>query len=280
MCVAEVFRRGIARRGIAGGSVILALSLGGPAARAQSLSTDDASFASPAASRLRGSPTFLGKRSRGLQEHRAQDDRQRRSPDFDRWGIELSVGHEMFTGLPGEISTEGFFLSAGFYLGGSLAVIAETGTTGWATGRLTTPGRAPQKFVDTSRYWPSKPAACPEIDAVFGTYLGGVQYRLRFRGTAVFVRGLAGRAEYSGTATEIGESGVHTSCYDAFGSGRALAAGGGVDVHLNDRIAIRVMADYRRLAVPSLEGMESVFMASDGAGLDMGRVAVGLVLGI
>ncbi len=105
---------------------------------------------------------------------------------------------------------EGFFLSAGFYLGGSLAVIAGTGTTGWATGRLTTPGRAPQKF----------------------------------------------------------------------GSGRALAAGGGVDVHLNDRIAIRVMADYRRLAVPSLEGMESVFMASDGARLDMGRVAVGLVLGI
>ena len=295
----------ICRRGIAGGGVILALSLGGPAARAQSLSTDDASsaapapsrlrgspvddgdesnsgdYAAPAPSRLRGSPTLSGKRSRGLEERRTPDDRQGRSSYFDRWGIELSVGHEMFTGLPGEISTEGFFLSAGLYLGGSLAVIAETGTTGWANGRLTAPGRAPQKFVDAPRYWPSKPAACPEVDAGFGAYLGGVQYRRRFRRTAVFVRGLAGRAEYSGTATESGESGVHTSCYDAFGSGRALAAGGGVDVHLNDRIALRVMADYRRLAIPSLEGMESVFMApDDGARLDMARVAVGLVLGI
>jgi hypothetical protein len=268
-------------RGIAGGGVILALSLGGPAARAQSLSTDDASSASPAPARLSASPTFSVKRSRGLQGRRAPDDRQRRSSYFDRWDIELSIGAEALEGLPDAISTEGFFLSAGLYLGGSLAVIAETGTTGRAAGRLTTPGRAPQKFVDTSRYWPSKPAACPRIDAGFGTYLAGVQYRRRFRRTAVLVRGLAGRAEYSGTATEIGEGGVHTSCYDAFGSGRALAAGGGIDVHLNDRIAIRVLADYRRLAVPSLEGMESVFMApADGARLDMVRVAVGLVIGI
>lgn len=83
------------------------------------------------------------------------------------------------------------------------------------------------------------------------------------------------------SASEIGKSGVRTSCYDAFGSGRALAAGGGVDVHLNDRIAIRVIADYRRLAVPSLEGMETVFMEPDAdARLDMVRVAVGFVLGI
>ena len=207
--------------------------------------------------------------------------RAQSSPYFDRWGIELSGGSEALEGLPGAISTEGFFLSAGLYLSGSLAVIAETGTTGWATGRLTTPGRAPQRFVDAPRSWPSKPAACPEIRAGFGTYLGGVQYRRRFRRTAVFVRGLAGRAEYSGTATEMGEHGVHTSCYEAFGAGRALAAGGGVDVHLSDRIAIRVLVDYRRLAVPSLDGMEAVLMAPDaGARLDMVRVAVGLVLGI
>ena len=206
---------------------------------------------------------------------------QKQSPYFDRWGVELSVGSEALEGLPDAISTEGFFLSAGLYLSGSLAVIAETGTTGWATGRLTTPGRAPQEFVDAPRYWPSKPASCPEIDAGFGTYLGGVQYRRRFRRTAVFVRGLAGRAEYSGTATEVGAGDVHTSCYEAFGSGRALAAGGGVDVHLNDRFAIRVLADYRRLAVPSLEGMETVLMARDaGARLDMVRVAVGLVFGM
>ena len=203
------------------------------------------------------------------------------SPYLDRWGIELSVGYEAFKGLPGAVSTEGFFLSAGLYLGDSLALVAETGTTGWASGHLTTPGRAPQKFVDAPRSWPSKPAACPEIDAGFGSYLGGVRFRRRFRGSAVFVHGLAGRAEYSGTATEVGASGVRTSCYEAFGSGRAVAAGGGVDVHLDDRIAIRVMADYRRLAVASLEGMETVFMAPDaGARLDMVRVAVGLVLGI
>ena len=52
-------------------------------------------------------------------------------------------------------------------------------------------------------------------------------------------------------------------------------------MHLNDRIAIRVIADYRRLAVPSLEGMETVFMEPDAdARLDMVRVAVGFVLGI
>ena len=207
--------------------------------------------------------------------------RAQSSPYFDRWDIELSVGTEALEGLPDAISTEGFFLSAGLYLGGSLAVIAETGTTGRATGRRTTPGRAPQQFVDTSRYRPSKPAACPEIEAGFGTYLAGMQYRRRFRRTAVLVRGLAGRAEYSGTATEIGAGGVHNSCYEAFGTGRALAAGGGVDVHLGERIAIRILADYRRLAVPSLDGMEVVLMAPDaGARLDMVRIAIGLVFGI
>ena len=266
MCIAD-----ISHRGIAAGGVIVALSLSGSSARAQFLPTDAGTIWSPVASRPPG----------GLGAHRAQDGRQQRSPYFDRWGFEVSIGYEALEGLPDAVSTEGLFVSAGFYLSASLAVIAETGTTGWATGRLTTRGRAPQKFVDAPRSWPSKPAACPEIDAGFGTYLGGVQYRRRFRRSTAFVQGLAGRAEYSGTATEIGESGVGTSCYDVFGTGRALAAGGGVDVHLNDRMAIRVVADYRRLAVPSLEGMETVFMARDAdAHLDMVRVAVGFVLGI
>lgn len=275
MRVADVFRRGIA----AGGTIVF-LGLTVPA-MAQSLPTRVATTVSLVGSGLPDAPAVSGKPPGGLLAREERDARQTRSPYFDRWGIELSGGSEALEGLPGAISTEGFFLSAGFYLGGSLAVIAETGTTGWATGRLTTPGRAPERFVDAPRSWPSKPAACPEIDAGFGTYLGGVQYRGRFRRTAVLVRGLAGRAEYSGTATEVGGSGVHTSCYEAFGTGRALVAGGGIDVHLNDRIAIRVLADFRRLAVPSLEGMESVFMApGDGARLDMVRVAVGLVLGI
>ena len=276
MGVADIFHRGIAA-----GAVIVLLSLSGPSATAQPLPEDAATIRPPAAPRLRGAPTRSGEPAGGLPARGDPDGREERSPYFDRWGIELSVGYEAFKGLPGAVSTEGFFLSAGLYLSDSLALVAETGTTGWASGRLTTPGRAPQKFVDAPRSWPSKPAACPEVDAGFGTYLGGVKYRSRFRGGAVFAHGLAGRAEYSGTATAVGASGVRTSCYEAFGSGRAVAAGGGVDVHLNDRIAIRVMADYRRLAVPSLEGMESVFMApDDGARLDMVRVAVGLVLGI
>ena len=271
----------ICRRGVAGGGSIVILGLSGPSAMAQPLPANAATSVSPLALRLDGPSTPAGKPPGGLVAHKDREARQRQSPYFDRWGIELSVGSEALGGLPGAISTEGFFLSAGLYLSGSLAVIAETGTTGRATGRLKTPGRAPQPFVDSPRYWPSKPAACPEIDARFGTYLGGVQYRRRFRRTAVFIRGLAGRAEYSGTATEIGESGVHTSCYEAFGSGRALAAGGGVDVSLTDRFVIRFLADYRRLAVPSLDGMETVFMAPGaGARLDMVRVAVGLVLGM
>lgn len=276
MGVADLFHRGIAA-----GGVIVLVSLSGPPAGAQPVPEDAATIRPSAAPRLRSTPTRSGKPPGRLPARGDPDGREERSPYFDRWGIELSVGYEAFKGLPGAVSTEGFFLSAGLYLGDSLALVAETGTTGWASGRLTTPGQVPQEFVDGARSWPSKPAACPEIDAGFGTYLGGVKYRRRFRGGAVFAHGLAGRAEYSGRATEIGESGVGTSCYEAYGTGRAVAAGGGIDVHLNDRIAIRVMADYRRLAVPSLEGMETVFMASEaGARLDMVRGAIGFVFGL
>ena len=276
MGVAAIFHRGI----VAGGLVAL-LSLSGLPAAAQPPPEDATAIPSGSTPLLRSTPTRSGKPPGGLPVRGDPAGQEKRSPYFDRWGIELSVGYEVFKGLPGAISTEGFFLSAGLYLSDSLALVGETGTTGWASGRLTTPGRAPQKFVDAARPWPSKPAACPEIDAGFGSYLGGVRYRRRFRGTAVFVHGLAGRAEYSGTATEIGQSGVRTSCYEAFASGRAVAAGGGIDVHLNDRIALRVTADYRRLAVPSLEGMETVFMAPDAAAhLDMVRGAIGFVFGL
>ena len=275
MCVVDIFRRGIA----AGGVTVL-VSLSGPPAGAQPLPEDAATIRSPAATRLWSTPTRAGKAPSGLPARGDPGGHEERSPYFDRWGIEVSVGYEAPRGLPGAVSFEGLFLSAGLYLNDSLALVAETGTTGRASGRLTTPGQAPQKFVDAARSWPSKPAACPEIDAGFGTYLGGVKYRRRFRGGAVFAHGLAGRAEYSGRATEIGESGVRTSCYEVFGTGRAVAAGGGIDVHLNDRIAIRVSADYRRLAVPSLEGMETVLMARDAARLDMVRGAIGFVLGL
>lgn len=88
MRVADVFRRGIAA-----GGLIVVPSLGGPSAMAQSLPTHAATSVSAVASRLDGPPTPSGKPPGGLLERRVQDGRQRRSPYFDRWGIELSVGY-------------------------------------------------------------------------------------------------------------------------------------------------------------------------------------------
>ena len=96
----------------------------------------------------------------------------------------------------------------------------------WANDRLETPGRA-------------EPAACPEIHAGFHTFMGGVQYRLsRVRRSTRFVQVLAGRASFAGTANELDRD-VFSSCFRAVASGFALAAGGGVDVHLTDRLAFR-----------------------------------------
>ena len=111
--------------------------------------------------------------------------------------------------------------------------------------------------------------------------MGGVQYRLsRVRRSTRFVQILAGRASLAGTANELDRD-VSSSCFRAFASGFALAAGGGVDVHLTDRLAFRVAADYRRLAIPALEGTERVFMRDDADHhLGMVRFAVGFVLSI
>ena len=139
----------------------------------------------------------------------------------------------------------------------------------WADGRLETPGGA------------GPAAACTDIQAGFHTFMGGVQYRLsRVRRSTRFVRVLAGRASFAGTAREL-RDGAYTGCLDAFSSGWALAAGAGVDFHLTDRLALRVAADYRRVAIPSLEGTERVFMRDDAdRHLGMMRVAVGFALGI
>ena len=55
----------------------------------------------------------------------------------------------------------------------------------------------------------------------------------------------------------------------------------GWTLHLTDRLALRIAADYRRLAIPALEGTERVFMEGDADHhLGMVRVTVGFVLSI
>ena len=205
----------------------------------------------------------------GRPARSAQGDQPRPATYFDSGGLHLALGAASFWQQPTAQPEAATFLSAGLHLGRSVAVVAEMGRGWWADGRLETPGGA------------GPAAACSEIQAGFHTFMGGVQYRLpRARRSTRFVRVLAGRASFAGTASEL-HDGVYTGCLDAFSSGWALAAGAGVDFHLSDRLALRVAADYRRVAIPSLEGTERVFMRDDAdRHLGMMRVAVGFALGI
>ena len=205
----------------------------------------------------------------GRPARSSQSDQPRPATYFDSGGLHLALGAASFWQQPTAQPEAATFLSAGLHLGRSVAVVAEMGRGWWADGRLETPGGA------------GPAAACSEIQAGFHTFMGGVQYRLpRARRSTRFVRVLAGRASFAGTASEL-HDGVYTGCLDAFSSGWALAAGAGVDFHLSDRLALRVAADYRRVAIPSLEGTERVFMRDDAdRHLGMMRVAVGFALGI
>ena len=202
----------------------------------------------------------------GRTEQGASDDQRQPATHFERGSLQLALGAASFWERPAAQPKAATFLSAGLHLSPSLAVVGEMGRGWWASDRLETPGRA-------------DPAACAEIHAGFHTFMGGVQYRLsRVRRSTRFVQVLAGRASFAGTANEL-DSGASSSCFRAFSSGFALAAGGGVDVHLTDRLALRVAADYRRLAIPALEGTERVFMEGDADHhLGMVRVTVGFVL--
>ena len=205
----------------------------------------------------------------GRPERSAQSDQPPPATYFDSGGLHLALGAASFWQQPTAQPEAATFLSAGLHLSRSLAVVAEMGRGWWADGRLETPGGT------------GTAAACSDIQAGFHTFMGGVQYRLsRVRRSTRFVRVLAGRASFAGTASEF-HDGVYTGCLDAFSSGWALAAGAGVDFHLTDRLALRVAADYRRVAIPSLEGTERVFMRDDAdRHLGMMRVAVGFALGI
>ena len=207
--------------------------------------------------------------SETLAQSLPADDQPPQARYFDGGGLHLALGAASFWQQPTAQPEAATFLSAGLHLGRSVAVVAEMGRGWWADGRLETPGGA------------GPAAACSEIQAGFHTFMGGVQYRLsRVRRRTRFVRVLAGRASFAGTASEL-RDGVHAGCLDAFSSGWALAAGAGVDFHLTDRLALRVAADYRRVAIPSLDGTERVFMRDDAdRHLGMMRVAVGFALGI
>ena len=202
-------------------------------------------------------------------ERSAQHDRPPQATYFDNGGLHLALGAASFWQQPTAQPEAATFLSAGLHFGRSVAVVAEMGRGWWADGRLETTDRA------------GPAAACTDIQAGFHTFMGGVQYRLaRVRRSTRFVRVLAGRASFAGTSREL-RDGAYTGCLDAFSSGWALAAGAGVDFHLTDRLALRVAADYRRVAIPSLEGTERVFMRDDAdRHLGMMRVAVGFALGI
>ena len=193
---------------------------------------------------------------------------------FNRWGLELAVGaHASAITVP--------FASAGLYLDDSLAVVVEATVGRHVSGEVSAAGPAPQAFLDSPRSWPSKPAACPRVRAFSDTLMGGVQYRRPMRRVTPFAQVLGGRASHAAIASEPKADGVETSCYEAFGSGRAIAAAGGVDVHLGRRFRLRLLADYRRLAVPALEGLETVLTEhGPGGHLRLARVAVAFVLGI
>ena len=253
---------------VRGGVILIAVTgfLHGSAAVAQSLPADGSALPAVGSLRLARVPV---EPPSGRMEPSAQGDQQPQATYFDRGGLHLALGATSFWQRPTAQPEAATFLSAGLHLSRSLAVVGELGR-GWrASGRLETPGGA-------------GPASCSDIHAGFHTFMGGVQYRLsRARRSTRFVQVLAGRASFAGTASEPDNGGAYSRCFDAFSSGLALAAGGGVDFHLTDRLALRVAAAYRRLSLPSLEGTERVFMRDDAdRHLGMVRVAVGFVLGI
>ena len=265
----------LAVTGVVGASAAVAQSLpadvheavvGASAAVAQSLSADGQEPARGRAPRPGRAP--VEPRGGGMARS-AQGDQPPPARYFDSGGLHLALGAASFWQRPTAQPEAATFLSAGLHLSRSLAVVGEMGRGWWADGRLDAPGGA------------GPAAGCPDIHAGFHTFMGGVQYRLpRARRSTRFVRVLAGRASFAGTAREL-DDGVYTGCFDAFSSGWALAGGGGVDFHLTDRLALRVAADYRRVAIPSLEGTERVFMRDDAdRHLGMMRVAVGFALGI
>ena len=259
MRMGRVVRRGITLMAVTG-------AMGGSAAVAQSLpaGSELPAVESPRLARI---PADL---PGGRVERGVQGDQPAQETYFDSGGLHLALGAASFWQRPTAQPEAATFLSGGMHLSRSLAVIGEMGRGWWASGRLETPGGT------------GPAAACADIHAGFHTFMGGVQYRLpRARRSTRFIQVLAGRASFAGTAGKLDAGGASSRCFDAFSSGLALAAGGGVDFHLTDRLALRVAAAYRHLAIPSLEGTERVFMRDDAdRHLGMVRVALGFVLGI
>ena len=181
-------------------------------------------------------------------EQGASDDQRQPATHFERGSLQLALGAASFWERPAAQPKAATFLSAGLHLSPSLAVVGEMGRGWWASDRLETPGRA-------------EPAACAEIHAGSTPSWEACSTDCRGSGAAHGSSRSSPAARHS-PANEL-DSGASSSCFRAFSSGFALAAGGGVDVHLTDRLALRIAADYRRLAIPALEGTERVFMEGD-----------------
>ena len=197
---------------------------------------------------LAGAVVVLSGSAALAQSGPAERESGARRPFISRWSFELAIG----AGSSASVMEP--FGSAGLYLDDSLAVVVEAGGGRHVNGEVPATGPAPQAFLDSPRSWPSKPASCPRVSAFSSTFMGGVQYRLPARHVTPFLQVLGGQASYAATASEPKPDGAAVSCYESFGSGRAMAAGGGIGVHLGDRFRLRLIADYRRLAVPGSRG--------------------------
>ena len=113
----------------------------------------------------------------GRAERSARDDRRPEPSYFERGSLQLALGAATFWERPAAQPEAATFLSAGLHLSPSLAVVGEMGRGWWARGRVETPSRA------------APAAACPDIQAGFHTFMGGVQYRLgRVRRSTKFVQ--------------------------------------------------------------------------------------------
>lgn len=96
-----------------------------------------------------------------------------------------------------------------------------------------------------------------DFDLSMHAYLGGIRIRREHRAVTPFAQVLAGMARAAVSSPDGGESDY------AF----ALQPGGGVDIRITDRLAVRVQGDYR-------------FISEERAQFRELRVAAGLAFGL
>ena len=136
---------------------------------------------------------------------------------------EIAGGYQA-SGSEADADLRGWFLSGGFDLTPALALVGEVSVAG-DSGAIEIP------FL-------------PELGLEFGrrdtTILAGVQAAYRKRRLAVFGRSLFGRERSTANVEFLGLG------LDLVARGWALQLGGGIDVHVTERVAIRFQGDLRR----------------------------------